>query len=165
MELRPRCPYAWWLPCDSRLISTPRKVKGAQQLMAHDLSRPRSDRVFLEARGESTYTPHTATMIVALLSDCTNGAMIMDPAKMQCETVHVVSRDGLYFSTSITIDAMLAGGLGVNPGASSCGLFTNHGRMTDMTNVMMLKAISAMDPMRPTWPVRSPVVLASAGAS
>jgi len=103
--------------------------------------------------------------MVADLSDWTNGAKIMEPANIQCETIQVVSKDGLYFSTSMTKEAMLAGGRGVNPCISSSGLLTKNGRTTDMTNVMIEKAISAMEPIRPTWPVKSPPTLASAGAS
>jgi hypothetical protein len=74
----------------------------------------------------------------------------MDPAKIQWDTVHVVRREGLYFSISKTKEAMRAGGRRVKLGASSSGLKTNHGRMTDMVNVMMEKAMSAVLPIRPT---------------
>lgn len=91
--------------------------------------------------------------------------MTMDPAKMQCETIHVVSRDGLYFSISKTKDAMLAGGRGVKSGISSSGLLTTHGRTTDITKVIIENAMSAVLPIRPTWPVKSSDVFASTGAS
>jgi hypothetical protein len=70
-------------------------------------------------RGKMTDTPQAATIRVALRRDWTKGAMIIEPAKIQWDAVHAVSSEGLYFSTSITNDAMLAGGRGVNPGASS----------------------------------------------
>lgn len=104
-------------------------------------------------------------MSVALRRDWTNGAMIIDPAKMQWDAVQVVRREGLYFSNSKTNEAMRAGGRRVKFGLSSSGLRTNHGRMTDMVNVMMEKAMSAVLPIRPTWPVKSSCCLASAGAS
>lgn len=72
---------------------------------------------------------------------------------------------GLYFSISTTNEAMRAGGRGVKIGASFSGLLTKKGSTTDMTKVMMENAISAREPMRPTWPVKSSDSLASAGAS
>ena len=74
----------------------------------------------------------------------------MEPAKMQCDAVHVVSKEGLYFSTSNTNVAILCGGRGVNPGASSSGLLTSQGRTTDMMKVIIEKAMSAVEPIRPT---------------
>lgn len=76
--------------------------------------------------------------------------MTMDPAKMQWDTIHVVSRDGLYFSISKTKDAILAGGRGVKSGISSSGLLTIQGRTTDITKVIIEKAMSAVLPIRPT---------------
>jgi len=84
---------------------------------------------------------------------------------MQWDTVHIVINVGLYFSISITNEAMRAGGRGVKTGESFSGLLTKNGSMTDMTKVMMENAMSAMEPMRPTWPVKSSDSLASAGAS
>lgn len=91
--------------------------------------------------------------------------MIMDPAKTQCEMVHTVSNDGLYFSISITNDAMLWGGRGVKPPASSSGDLTNQGSRTDMANVMMENAINDKLPIRPTWASMSGEDLISTGAS
>jgi hypothetical protein len=104
-------------------------------------------------------------MMVAVRRDCTKGAMTMDAAKMPWDTVHIVINDGLYFSKSVTTDARRAGGRGVKTGASFSGLLTKNGSMTDMMNVMMENAMSAREPMRPTWPVKSSDALASAGAS
>jgi hypothetical protein len=105
-------------------------------------------------------------MKVALLKLLTNGAKIMEPANKQCEIVHAVSSEGLYFSNSVTMPAMLFGGRGVKLGVvSSSGDFTKKGSSTDMTKVMMLKAMRAMEPIRPTLPVKSPAALTSAGAS
>jgi hypothetical protein len=112
-----------------------------------------------------THTPQTAIIIVAPCRDCTNGAMIMELANMQWDMVHIVISEGLYFSISNMNDAMPAGGRRVNLGPSSSGLLTIKGRRTDMTNVMMEKAINAMLPMRPTWPVTSLASFTSAGAS
>lgn len=82
--------------------------------------------------------------------------MIILLAKMQCAAVHAVIREGLYFSIPVTIPAMLFGGRGVKPGAfSSSGLRTKNGSKTDMTKVMMENAISAVEPTRPTLPVKS----------
>lgn len=89
----------------------------------------------------------------------------MEQAKMQCEIVQAVRREGLYFSSLVTNDATLAGGREVKPGASSSGLLTNQGRVTDMMKVMIEKAIKAIEPIRPTCPVKSAAFLTSAGAS
>jgi hypothetical protein len=104
-------------------------------------------------------------MMVALRRDWTNGAMIIDAANMQWDTVHIVIKDGLNFSMSITKEAIRAGGRGVKTGASFSGLLTKNGSTTDMMKVMMENAMSAREPMRPTWPVKSSESLASAGAS
>jgi hypothetical protein len=105
-------------------------------------------------------------IMVALLKLRTKGAKTMELAKRQCEMVHAVSNDGLYFSNSVTMPAIFCGGRGVKELAfSSAGDFTKKGSNTDITNVMMLKAIRAIEPIRPTFPVRSPAALTSAGAS
>jgi hypothetical protein len=106
-----------WVGCEEvfrRLISTPRKAKGAQQATDHDLHFV-SRGIFEAGMNIITYTPQTAMMMVALLRLVTKGAMIMLPAKIQWATVHAVSRLGLYFSSSDR-PAMLFGGRGVKLG-------------------------------------------------
>jgi hypothetical protein len=138
------------------------KVNGAQHVIAHELL---EGQISPTPHKRSTHIPHIATRTVAPYSEVTNGASIMDPAKMQCEIVHAVSRVGLYFSTSITIGAILAGGRGVKSGFSSSGGLTIHGSMTEPANVIVEKAIRDMLPIRPTWPRVSSASLAAAGAS
>jgi negative regulator of replication initiation len=71
----------------------------------------------------------------------------------------------LYFSSSDK-PMMLFGGREVKFGHfSSSGLWTKKGSRTDMKNVMIEKAMRAVEPIRPTLPVRSPAALTSAGAS
>ena len=70
---------------------------------------------------KGTYIPHNDTSIVANLKDLMKGAIAMDPANIRCDKVHVVTRSGLYFANLETKGAILAGGLGVNCGLSSCG--------------------------------------------
>lgn len=113
-----------------------------------------------------TYTPQTAIISVAARRLLTNGAKIMELANRQCDIVHAVSNEGLYFSTPDTMPAKFFGGRGVKLGPlSSSGDFTKNGSNTDITNVIMLKQMRAWEPMRPTFPVRSPAALTSAGAS
>lgn len=83
-----------------RLISTPRKAKGAQQATDHDLYCV-SVSFWYDGRMVIAYTPQQAMMIVACLRLLTKGAMIMLPAKIQCAVVHAVSRLGLYFSSPV----------------------------------------------------------------
>jgi hypothetical protein len=64
-----------------RLISTPRKAKGAQQAIDHDLLL--SVRYFLGGIRGITDTPQRAMMMVALLKLVTKGAHTMLPAKIQ----------------------------------------------------------------------------------
>jgi hypothetical protein len=109
-----------------------------------------------------TYTPQQAMMMVACLKLLTKGAMTMLPAKIQWAVVHAVSRLGLYFSSPVK---RLGGREKPGPLSSSSGLCTKNGRRTDITNVMTEKAMRAMEPMRPTLPVRSPAARTSGGAS
>ncbi len=100
-------------------------------------------------------------MIVALLRDCTKGAKTIEDANMQWAIVHTVNRDGLYLAAPVTTparDTKLSA-------LSSSGLFTTNGRTMDMMKVMIEKAMSDMEPTRPTLPVRSPAALISGGAS
>lgn len=113
-----------------------------------------------------TYTPQTAIMKVTAFKLRTNGANIMELANKQCEIVHAVSSEGLYFSILVKRPAISFGGRGVNAGVlSSAGDWTMNGSRTDMTKVMIEKDMRAMEPTRPTLPVRSPAALTSAGAS
>jgi hypothetical protein len=109
-----------------------------------------------------THTPQQAIMIVACLRLLTKGAMTILPAKIQCAVVHAVSRLGLYFSNPVS---RFGGWVNPEPLSPSSGLCTKKGRRTDITNVMMEKAMRAIEPTRPTLPVRSPAALTSAGAS
>lgn len=151
----------WEVEVLRRLISTPRKAKGAQQATDHDLCCVNSDFMRHVIRVVA-YTPQQAMMIVACLKLLTKGAMIILPAKIQCAVVQAVSRLGLYFASPVKC---LGGREKPGPFSSSSGLCTKNGRSTDITKVMMEKAMRAMEPMRPTFPVRSPAALTSAGAS
>jgi hypothetical protein len=161
-ELRRTWAYAWAF-CEMRFISTPRNAKGAQHATDQDLFVV--NRVHCHASGR-TYTPQTAIIKVALRKLRTNGAKTMELANRQCAMVQAVSSEGLYFSISLSMPATLFGGREVKPGTfSSAGDFTKNGSNTDITNVMMLKAMRAVEPTRPTFPVKSPDALTSAGAS
>lgn len=103
-------------------------------------------------------------MMVANRREVTNGAKIMDAAKIKCENVHAVRSVGLYFSSCSTTGARLAGGRGVNSGFSCSGALTIQGRTMDPAKVTMENTIKAMLPTRPTWPRVSGWSLASAGA-
>ena len=151
----------WEVEVLRRLISTPRKAKGAQQATDHDLCCVSLD-FKTDVMMVVAYTPQQAMMIVACLKLLTKGAMTILPAKIQCAVVHAVSRLGLYFASPVKC---LGGREKPGPFSSSSGLCTKKGRRTDITNVMMEKAMRAMEPMRPTLPVRSPAALTSAGAS
>ena len=100
-------------------------------------------------------------MKVTALRLCTNGANIIELAKRQCAIVQAVSREGLYFSTPVAAPAILFGVRDVK----SSGDLTMKGSIIDITNVMMLNEMSAVEPTRPTLPVRSADALTSAGAS
>lgn len=52
-----------------------------------------------------THTPHSATVNVASPKELTNGANIMDPAKIRCPTVQAVNKLG--FLMCWTTEAML----------------------------------------------------------
>lgn len=97
-----------------------------------------------------THIPQVATMMVAKRREVTNGASIIDAAKIRCENVHAVRRVGLYFSTCSTTGARLAGGRGVNSGFSRSGGLTTQGKMMDPAKVTSENTIRAMLPTRPT---------------
>jgi hypothetical protein len=161
-ELRRTWAYAWAF-CVMRFISTPRNAKGAQHATDQDLLNV--NRAHCHA-WLMTYTPQTAIIKVALRKLRTNGAKTMELANRQCEIVHAVSSEGLYFSRSLSTPLDFFEGREAKAGTlSSSGDFTKNGSNTDITNVMMLKAIRAIEPMRPTLPVKSPAALTSAGAS
>ena len=106
-------------------------------------------------------------MIVACLIEVTKGAMLMLHAKMQCAVIQAVSRLGLYFSHALAPNFGLAAceKLGPFSPPSASGFSTKKGSRTDMTNVTIEKETSAVEPIRPTLPVRSPAARTSAGAS
>lgn len=115
-----------------------------------------------------TYTPQKAMMIVACLIEVTNGAMLMLPAKMQCAVIHAVNKLGLYLSQALAPNFGLVAWcekLGPFSPPSASGFSTKKGNRTDMTNVTMEKETSAVEPILPTLPVRSPAARTSAGAS
>lgn len=111
------------------------------------------------------YTPQQAMMIVACLIEVTKGAMLMLQAKMQCAVIHAVSRLGLYFSHALAPNFGRAACEKLGPFSPSSGLSTKKGSRTDITNVTIEKETSAVEPILPTLPVRSPAARTSAGAS
>jgi hypothetical protein len=142
MELRPRWEYAWLDDWVIRLISTPRKAKGAQHATDQDLCE--SAKSYHKGCAGATYTPQTAMISVAARKLLTNGAKIMELANRQWAIVHAVSKEGLYFSSPDKAPAKCFGGRGVKLGPlSSSGDFTKNGSITDITNVMMLKQMRA----------------------
>lgn len=129
-----------------RLISTPIKANGAQQVTAHGI-------------------PQIATSKVAERRDRARGAKIMVAANMRCDINHAVCRSGRTLVILFRTAATPGGGRGVKVGFLLSGGRTPKGRRTELTNVIQEKMTRERLPRRPTSPRVSFDSAASLGAS